>query len=1074
MADQDTKAKVQPGAEGSSGAKGEESLPSSVNEILQARMKLEDQQRQLDQMIKDKFQRNVTVLFTDIKGSTAFFETYGDVEGRVMVQRHNELLFPCITGHGGKVVKTIGDAIMAMFEDPVQGVLSAMDMQKTLEEHNLSQDQKHKRIGVRMGLNYGPAVVEENDVFGDAVNLAARVESKADAGQVLISEELYKQVRKSDEIICRFFGETEAKGKTEPVKLYRVIWSEEQLVAEEGFKKTGTRRASDKRGKVIKGRVIELHVSREADKMKVSVFERARGEEKTVQQYDTQKLNDAVIREACGEIVNLLNRANKRGKITKEILKQLQAVGQRLFDHLLTPEAKEKIGHSEAEDLLIRMDDQLVHIPWELLFDGTQFLCQRYSMGRIVATRQRVAEAASRHIAKPLKMLILADPRGDLPSSRTEGQAIRDLLDPEHELISANLKASEIDSNFAKNKLRDYDVIHYAGHTDYDTQNPEKSGWLLSDGKLSSAEIRAMAGKKPMPAFVFANSCASGQTDTWQIKADYEREIFGLANAFLVSGVQHYIGTFWDILDEPGLEFAQAFYREVMAGRSIGEAVRKARLHLIDKYGEETIVWASYMLYGDPTFSYLAEVAEAEEAAGEAKTEVPTPPPGAYPVYMAPGQPVVMRGGETVAFGQKPGMSTGMKALLALIVIAVLGIAGLLAYQSGVLGGQGAAEYLAAGNTALENGDLATAISQYQQAVQARQGSPAEKAEAFVKLGRIYSGQGNSAQAVQNYQAAVEADGGNVEAAMNLGSKLLSLGNAAQAQTAFQTALSASPGDAMATRLLAEAVNLQKMAADKSYQANLNKTVDELVARYKQGQVAGAARTEDEWTSKPLTLTFIDFAAKGRAAQMEGEDDFIQLAVNDALRTTGRMEVVEREKIDKIISELNLSSTELASEETRLKLGRLFSARLIATGAILRYANETQVSLRLIETETTQVKVAVTPKPLSAAAKPAQIAEAITKELIAKVRKAYPLRGIVAAVEKDGSVVLNLGSKAGLTSGTKLNLLDEQVLQVAGKSLTKRNPVGVLEVTGVEDELAYAKVVSGAARKDMKVEEVVQ
>ncbi len=80
-----------------------------------------------------------------------------------MVQRHNAMLFPKVEQFGGKVIKTIGDAIMAMYEDPVQAVKAGIAMQKVLEEFNKAQDQKHKKILVRVGLNYGPAVVEEDD-----------------------------------------------------------------------------------------------------------------------------------------------------------------------------------------------------------------------------------------------------------------------------------------------------------------------------------------------------------------------------------------------------------------------------------------------------------------------------------------------------------------------------------------------------------------------------------------------------------------------------------------------------------------------------------------------------------------------------------------------------------------------------------------------------------------------------------------------------------------------------------------------------------------------------------------------
>jgi Domain of unknown function (DUF4384)/CHAT domain len=75
--------------------------------------------------------------------------------------------------------------------------------------------------------------------------------------------------------------------------------------------------------------------------------------------------------------------------------------------------------------------------------------------------------------------------------------------------------------------------------------------------------------------------------------------------------VQHYIGTFWEILDEPSSQFAKLFYGSVSQGESVGEAVRKAREKLIEAHGEETIVWASYMLYGDPTFAF--DPAEKEE-----------------------------------------------------------------------------------------------------------------------------------------------------------------------------------------------------------------------------------------------------------------------------------------------------------------------------------------------------------------------------------------------------------------------------------------------------------------------------
>ena len=82
--------------------------------------------RKLAEQELEKMRTAVTILFTDIKGSTSYFERKGDVEGLAMVQHHNTLLFPCIERHGGRIVKTIGDAIMACFDDPVGAVKAAV------------------------------------------------------------------------------------------------------------------------------------------------------------------------------------------------------------------------------------------------------------------------------------------------------------------------------------------------------------------------------------------------------------------------------------------------------------------------------------------------------------------------------------------------------------------------------------------------------------------------------------------------------------------------------------------------------------------------------------------------------------------------------------------------------------------------------------------------------------------------------------------------------------------------------------------------------------------------------------
>ncbi len=368
---------------------------------------------------------------------------------------------------------------------------------------------------------------------------------------------------------------------------------------------------------------IVLDISRDETKIKVSVHDRREKAERTLRQYEDSHAAWDQIDAGRREITNLLNRANKRARVTAEILDNLKKTGHVLFDLLIPPKAREKLGSTTATNLILYVDDKLVHIPWELLFDGREFLCRRFAMGRIVSTRQAPTALSSRSLKIPIKVLVLADPRGDLKASYEEGIEIRDFLDERRESFRVNFKSDPVDVPYVKKNLRDYDIVHYAGHADYHPANPSESGWLLKDGRLKASDISAMGGLAPMPSLVFSNACQTGQTDEWQIQEGYEQQIFGLANAYLLAGVQHYIGTFWEILDEPSSQFAKLFYAFLTQGEQVGEAVRRAREKLIEAYGEETIVWASYMLYGDPTFRFAA--VEKEEAPVAVPREVPAP-----------------------------------------------------------------------------------------------------------------------------------------------------------------------------------------------------------------------------------------------------------------------------------------------------------------------------------------------------------------------------------------------------------------------------------------------------------------
>ena len=171
----------------------------------------------------ENFRRSVAVLFTDIQGSTAYYEKFGDVTGLAMVHQCNSLLDGVVSKHGGRVVKHIGDAIMATFDNCEECVRTAVEMQQQLKGLNASKKEEDQ-TRVRIGAHYGLGIVKSDDVFGDVVNVASRVQSLASPEQILISDSLFKEV-----VRCGFdaalLGRFQLKGKAEEREIYEVRWS---------------------------------------------------------------------------------------------------------------------------------------------------------------------------------------------------------------------------------------------------------------------------------------------------------------------------------------------------------------------------------------------------------------------------------------------------------------------------------------------------------------------------------------------------------------------------------------------------------------------------------------------------------------------------------------------------------------------------------------------------------------------------------------------------------------------------------------------------------------------------------
>jgi adenylate cyclase len=172
---------------------------------------------------------NLATMFADISGSTRLFEILGDATARVKVSDTLELLTKVIHLHNGTVIKTIGDEIMCTFPTADDSANAATEMQETLEDANDMREEGAPEIKIRVGMHFGPALLEGGDVFGDAVNVAARMAAQAKGGQIITTKSTVDLLQPIMRASTRFVDRAPIKGKKEDIEIFEIIWQEEDV-----------------------------------------------------------------------------------------------------------------------------------------------------------------------------------------------------------------------------------------------------------------------------------------------------------------------------------------------------------------------------------------------------------------------------------------------------------------------------------------------------------------------------------------------------------------------------------------------------------------------------------------------------------------------------------------------------------------------------------------------------------------------------------------------------------------------------------------------------------------------------
>ena len=161
------------------------------------------------------------IVATDVVGYSRLMGADEEGTAAAMQELRDELWGPTVEEHSGRIFKTMGDGQLFEFPSVVDAVRCAIGVQRKMVARNAGLPAE-KHIELRIGVNLGDVIVEGDDIYGDGVNVAARLESMADTGGILVSEDVYRQVHKKLDANFKDRGEQALKNIAEPVRAYSI------------------------------------------------------------------------------------------------------------------------------------------------------------------------------------------------------------------------------------------------------------------------------------------------------------------------------------------------------------------------------------------------------------------------------------------------------------------------------------------------------------------------------------------------------------------------------------------------------------------------------------------------------------------------------------------------------------------------------------------------------------------------------------------------------------------------------------------------------------------------------------
>ncbi len=190
-----------------------------------------------------------------------------------------------------------------------------------------------------------------------------------------------------------------------------------------------------------------------------------------------------------------------------------------------------------------------------------------------------------------LRVLVVVNPTGDLHGAEAEAKTVREILAQDEHIELVELRGVDATRDRVLKAMAGADVLHYSGHAFFNGPGDDQNGLELHDGALTFEDIR---GRSLPVRLAFVNACESAR-----VRGPVQTEAAAFAEMFLRSGIEAYLGTYWQVGDAAAATFAALVYGLLASGGSLDEAVRQARAALL-KNGRQD--WGNYLLYGDGRF----------------------------------------------------------------------------------------------------------------------------------------------------------------------------------------------------------------------------------------------------------------------------------------------------------------------------------------------------------------------------------------------------------------------------------------------------------------------------------------